>query len=480
MKLHEYQQNAIQFIEERPACALFADMGLGKTVMCLEALNGLFRNWEIKGVLIVAPKRVMNLTWPIEINNYSPCSWMSYQILHGPNKLQNLKTPAHLYLINYEGLLWLSEQIDPIPTEEWPFDTIIYDETTKMKNPSSQRFKGKTVVEYITQGEGEPPRLRNRRIRGFKHLSQKFKRRIGLTGTPTPKSMLDLWSQMYLLDGGQRLDTAYTRYKKKYFYPTDYNGYNWEAKEGSTDQIQTAISDITLRISEKGNLSLPPVSIEDVELALPPKYRKQYDVLEKHMFLQLDTGGKIDVKFMAALSNKCLQYTGGNVYTTLEGDWERVHDVKLKALKTIYEEEDSPLLIAYNYLPEAKRIKELFPEAEILSSKLSAKREREIQAQWDRRELPILICHPASAGHGLNLQKGGHRAVWYTLNWSLEYYLQLNKRLHRQGQKNPVTIYRLIMTDTIDEVVSATLENKQTNQQYLLDALERYKQMKGA
>jgi len=460
-KPHPYQQEGIDFIMDKGSCALFFDMGLGKTVVCLKAIQKLFyEEAAIKGVLVVAPKRVMTLTWPLEIEKWDISQWVDYVIVHGKKKEQLLNTPAHIYLTNYESLTWLGEQLDQM--DEWPFDLIIFDEITKMKSHNSIRFKK------------------------FRYKANKIPYKIGLTGTPMPKNLLDLWAQFRMLDDGKRLGTSFTLFRRKYFYQDDYHGFKFSTTPENEKIIHKLISDITLRISEGDVLDVPPMNVEDIELDMPKRARKDYKILEREMFVELESGDEVEVFNAAALSNKCMQFTGGAIYHpqefTEEGKkikrtWMRIHEVKMDALKEVYNREEAPLLVAYSFRHEMERILKEYPEAQHMSSHLSKKKERQLLDDWNNGEVQMLVCHPDSAGHGLNLQAGSNRALWFSMNWRLDLTMQLNKRLCRQGQTKPVTITRLIMQNTVDEVVATILENREENQESLFRALMRYKKI---
>jgi len=455
LKLHDYQQTGRDFIEEKQNCAIFGDCGIGKTIICLQAISDLLCDLEIRGVLIVAPLRVARITWPLEIQEWEEFRGLKYTILRGKNKLKNLKSQADIYLINYEGLLWLEEELKKTNCKKWPFDMVIWDELTRMKGHGSRRFKL------------------------WKKLLKYFKYKVGLTGTPMSNGYLDLWAQMYCVDQGASLGTTITGYRNRFFHQAGYMGYELKLNPGAEQVIQDLVKDRALRIQAEGNIDVPPLSFEDHYLTLPTNAKKQYKALEKELFVELDNGEELEVMNASALSNKCLQFAGGSVYRY---DEERdvnevipIHDVKINELKKIRKSTKKPLLVAYMFKHELAKIKEAFPEAVLLKSGYSDTKELKIQKDWNDGKISMLVCHPASAGHGLNLQKGSHIGVWYTLNWSLELYQQLNARLHRQGQKDPVVFHRLIMSDTVDEAVATSLERKDKTQSSLLKALHMYR-----
>lgn len=448
----KYQSRAINFILDGDYSALFLDCGLGKTAITLSAILDLIANGEIKSVLVVAPLRVARLTWPMEIEKWDQFKCLKYVFLHGRDRLKRLRQEANIYLINYEGLLWLLKT-NP---RKWPFDAIVFDELTRMKSHSSVRFKR------------------------MKYKVKYFKKRIGLTGTPLTKSYLDLYGQTLVLDDGRRFGKSFIRFRSKYFYPIDYKQYNWEVKPGAGKTIERKISDMVLRIEDIDHLDIPRLNIIDVELKLPKDLQAQYNKLEKTMFLELD---KIDIEAFnaASLTGKCLQFCSGAIYHNDDNSkWVRIHNIKTKAIIKIIKEQDDnePLLISYNFRHEVEKLKRILPNALHLKSGMNDEEERDFISRWNKKEISEILCHPASAGHGLNLQQGGHIGIITTLNWSLEYYLQLLKRLHRQGQKKEVFFYRFIFLDTIEEVIATTLEDRSLRQDKVLRALKLYRKHK--
>jgi len=452
---HSYQLAAIDFIDDQPAAAIFGDCGIGKTIITLSAVSRLLTDFDIKGVLIVAPLRVARMTWPLEIEEWPEFDWMNYSLLHGPNKAERLKDNSQIFLINYEGLLWLETHLKKIKPQDWPFDMIVWDELTKMKSHTSTRFKK------------------------WKKFLRFFKRRVGLTGTPMSNGYIDLWAQFYALDIGESLGTTFTGYRNRFFEQADFMGFSFKPREGSEKIIRELIEPKTMRISAADNLDVPPLSFEDIDIKLPAEARKAYKILEKDLFVELDKGAEVEAMNAAVLSNKCLQFAGGSVYIQEEtGEkWvKHIHDAKIDAMKKIRKAVKTPLLVAYSFKHERDRLLKAFPEAVVLKSGYSQSEELDILRRWNAGGISMLICHPASAGHGLNLQKGCHVGVWFSLNWSLELYQQLNARLHRQGQKSPVTYYRLLASETIDEAVATALERKDDSQAGLLKALNKYRQ----
>jgi SNF2 family DNA or RNA helicase len=452
-KPHPYQETAQKYLLDNPSSALIMDMGLGKTITCLSTVEELFLNLETKGVLVVAPKLVATVTWPVEVESWNNTSWMQYQILHGRKKDEAFETPAHLYFVNYAGLFWLMEKMGSMKPEEWPFDSIIWDESSRMKSHKSKRFKL------------------------FKKFVRHFKRKILLTGTPSPQGLLDLWSQYYLLDCGQRLGTGFTHYRNRYFYPVDFQQRKWEPLEHSKKTIYEKVEDITLRISREDNLDLPGADIVDHFLKLPRDIRKTYDEFEKQMFAEIDDEGtEIEAQTASVLSGRCHQLAGGAIYVDEEKNWQIVHEEKINALRSIYDKSSGPLLVAYSFQHEKERILEEFPKAEFFNAKMDA---QDIVKRWNAGKIKMLVAHPKSAGHGLNLQYGSHEMCWFTMTWSLEEYLQMNKRIDRQGQTKRCSIHRLIVEKTVEIALAAALERKEAGQQDFMNALKMYNKNRG-
>jgi SNF2 family DNA or RNA helicase len=440
-KLKDYQWRAIDYMLRRPRCALWIDMGLGKTVITLTAVKRLIDAYEVDKVLVVAPLRVAKHTWPQEINNWQHLSDITYSVVCGTRcqRVNALLNKADIYIVNREMLSWL---VDYHGVSYWPYDMVIIDEASGFKNPRSVRYKSLRKVLPRTQ------------------------RLVELTGTPAGNGLLDLWSQIYLLDRGERLGRTYTTYLYKYFACQDRMGYTWTPKHGAADQIQQELADICLTLSARDYLAMPDKVDNVIRLEMGDHDTRRYSELERNYMLSVDNGA-ITAYNAAALSNKLLQYANGAVYTA-DGDWEVMHSYKLDALGDIIEEAaGQPVLVAYNYRSDLARIKERYPHAVAIDDG------PDVIANWSAGRVQLLLAHPASAGHGLNLQHGGNIAVWYGLNWSLELYQQFNARLHRQGQSRPVIIHHLVMSNTIDDTVMRALSSKHATQQALLDGLNR-------
>lgn len=450
-KPHTYQQQATRFILEHPRAAIFLGMGLGKTIITLTALNQLLYNtYQINRVLIIAPKRVAQHTWPQEIKKWQHLQHLRYRILAAAKParekaLQDLNQ-AEIFIINVENLAWLCKHLQQTKTS-WPFDCVVIDELSLFKSPSSARTKA------------------------LLRLHQAATHIIGLTGTPAPNSLIDLWAPFRIIDGGQRLGTHVTHYRAKYFYPAVQNGhvvYKWGLKKGADELIYDAISDITLSMKTRDYLTLPPVTRVYTQVVLDGKSRKIYQQLCKDLVVELEAAGKaVDASNAAVLSQRLQQLASGAVYTDPETKaYTEVHTAKLDALEDLLlSANGEPLLVAYWFSHEKTRILARFADAREIKTPQDI-------ADWNAGKIPLALIHPAAAGHGLNLQAGGHLLVWFSLPWSLELYEQTCARLDRQGQTQPVTITHLIAAGTVEERVQQVLQEKSVTQQALIDAVK--------
>ena len=438
-KAHDYQQYATEFVLEHPYCGLILDMGLGKSVITLTALWDLILDsFDCGRVLVVAPKRVAEDTWPKELAKWDHLKGLTYSLVMGSEKdrRQALSKRAFLYIINRENVSWLVENY------RWDFDTLVIDELSSFKSAKAQRF------------------------RALKKVRPLIKRVIGLTGTPSPNTLIDLWPQIYLLDMGQRLGRFVTHYRERFFVPDKRNRemvYSYKPREGAEQKIYDLIGDICISMKAADHLQMPELISNRVEVKLNQHERGLYDTLRKDMVLQLKDG-EIDAVNAAALSGKLLQMAGGAVYDS-DGRTLRIHDRKLDVLEDLIEAANGkPLLVAYWYKHERDRIQQRFQVREILTTK-------DID-DWNAGRIPVALMHPASVGHGINLQQGGSTLVWFGLTWSLELYQQTNARLWRQGQKNAVVIQHLVTTGTHDEDVMRALERKDMGQAALIEAVK--------
>ncbi|KDS92366.1 DEAD/DEAH box helicase [Dermabacter hominis 1368] len=440
-KPHNYQVVATQFVEEHPQAAILLGMGLGKTVITLTAIwNLLLDSFQARRVLIIAPLRVARDTWPAEAAKWDHLAGLTVAVAVGskPQRVDALADEAMVTVINRENIPWLVNHLG----KSWPFDMVVIDELSSFKNHRAQRFKALATVRPL------------------------MSRIVGLTGTPASNGLMDLWAQFRLLDEGERLGRFITHYRNRWFEPDKRNGqqiFSYKPRAGAEEEIYEAIGDITLSMRTTDHLRLPELTVTTKVVELAPKERKTYERLRDEMVLDLD-GQVIDAANAAALSGKLLQLASGAIY---DGDGQTlvVHDRKLDVLEDLVEAANGqPLLVAYWFKHDLQRITERFPQAHELTTSADI-------TAWNAREIPLALIHPASAGHGLNLQQGGNLLVWFSLTWSLELYQQTNARLYRQGQNQPVTITHLVANHTLDEAVLAALDNKDTTQAALIDAV---------
>ena len=449
---HEYQRYATEKIIDLPACGLFLEMGLGKTVSTLTAINELiYDRFEVGMVLVIAPKRVADDTWTSEAEKWDHLQHLTFSKILGTAAQREaaLQARADIYLINRENVVWLADKL----RRQWPFDMVVVDELSSFKSNQAKRFKA---------------------LRAIRPLVKRF---VGLTGTPAPNGLMDLWPEVYLLDCGERLGKTITGYRDRYFYPGKRNGYTvftWEPKEGAEEAIHQKISDICISMKAEDYLRLPEQVVNDIRIRLAPEEIQKYRELEKEKLMELD-GQEITALSAAAVWGKLLQLANGAVYDD-DGGATMLHDKKLDALEEIVEAAcGHPVLVFYNFRHDYDRLMARFERLSPRTIQTSG----DIR-DWNAGRNRILLAQPASMGHGLNIQAGGHIIVWFGLNPSLELYQQANARLHRQGQKQAVIIHRLITKGTVDEDVIKKLETKDQRQDSLMEAVKarirRYKQ----
>lgn len=438
-KPHSYQEFAREFILDHPVCCLMLDMGLGKTVVTLTAIWLMaLDSFDIGKILVIAPKRVAEDTWPKELKKWEHLTGLTYSLVLGSKKQREeaLQKKAAIYIINRENVAWLVENY------KWDFDTLVIDELSSFKSNKAQRFKA------------------------LKKVRPKVQRVIGLTGTPAPNSLLDLWPQMYLLDMGERLGRFIGGYRDRFFKPDKRNKeiiYSYKPRDGAEESIYQLINDICISMKAVDFLDMPDKISNQIDVSMDKKEKELYEEFKREMIITLK-GDEIDAINAAGLSNKLLQMANGAVY----GENKKVvsiHDKKLDALEDLIEAANGkPLLVAYWYKHDLERISKRFDVRVIQTTK-------DID-DWNAGEIPVALIHPASAGHGLNLQDGGSTIIWFGLTWSLELYQQLNARLWRQGQKNTVVIQHIVTSGTHDEDVMRALENKDMKQSALIAAVK--------
>lgn len=439
---HDYQEYATRFIVEHPVAAVLLQMGLGKSVITLTAIQELaLERFEVCRVLVIAPLRVARDTWPDEIQKWDHLWGLTYSVAVGTEaeRIAALKKDALIYIINRENVQWLIEQ-SHLP---FLYDMVVVDELSSFKSYQAKRF------------------------RALMKMRPKVSRIVGLTGTPSSNGLMDLWAEFRLLDMGARLGRFITHYREEFFLPDRRNAqqvFSWKPKPGAEEEIYRRISDITISMKSTDFLQMPAYISNRMPVRLSPAERETYDELKRELVTSL-CGAEIDAVNAASLSGKLCQLANGGIYDA-EHNALFFHDRKLDALEDIIEAANGqPVLVAYWFKHDLTRIQERFAVREIRSS-------RDI-ADWNSGRIPVACIHPASAGHGLNLQAGGNMLVWFGLTWSLELYQQANARLWRQGQKaDTVVIHHIVTIDTIDEQILAALERKDMTQTALMDAVK--------
>ena len=444
--LHYYQNYSVEFIKEHRCSALFLDCGLGKTSITLTAISDLmFDSFEVRKVLVIAPLRVARQTWSDEIGKWDHLKNLRYSIVVGAEKerVEALNTPADIYIINRENVQWLVEKSGI----KFDFDMVVIDELSSFKNYQSKRFKALMKVR------------------------PKVKRIVGLTGTPSSNGLMDLFAEFKLLDMGKRLGRFISNYRGMYFIPDKRNGmvvFSYKPLPNAESEIYEKISDITISMKAKDHLKMPELITAEYPVYMSDSERKIYDKLCKDLVLELNES-EITAANAAALSGKLCQLSNGALYDD-EGDVIEIHDRKLDALEDIIESMNGkPLLVEYWFKHDYDRIAKRLQSLHIPFSKLDT--EDSIR-KWNKGEIPVALIHPASAGHGLNLQEGGSTFVWFGLTWSLELYQQANARLWRQGQKDTVVIQHIVAKNTIDERIMKALSEKDSAQSALIEAVK--------
>lgn len=450
---HPYQALMLDHMVDRERCAVWAGMGLGKTSSALTALDALFLAGEDHPALVLAPLRVARSTWPKEARKWNHLRHISVVPVTGSDaeKRLALKQDASVFTCNYDNLLWLCEYFDG----RWPFSTVISDESTRLKG-----FR-------LRQG--------GKRARALGRVAhQNSKRFIELTGTPAPNGLKDLWGQMWFIDGGVRLGRTHTGFIQRWFRPSP-DGYGSIPLQGAADEIHALLRDVCLSIDAKDWFDLAEPIVTNIEIDLPPRARIQYDDMEKTMFAEIEEFG-VEAFNAAARTQKCAQLANGAIYVSTETrEWKETHEEKLLALESIIEESaGNPVLVAYNFKHDLARILKRFPQAKQLDANPAT------EDAWNAGKIPILVAHPASAGHGLNLQDGGNIVVFFGHDWNLEYYQQILERIGpvrqmQSGHDRPVFVYHIVAKNTVDELMMARRESKREVQDILLEAMKRRK-----
>jgi SNF2 family DNA or RNA helicase len=449
--IHDYQNHCVSFLESRQQSMLILEMGLGKTAISLTAvLDLMFDSFEVSKVLVIGPLRVVNNVWPKEVAKWEHTSFLRMSVVSGTARQREsaLSTKADIYAINRENVKWLVDRYEK-KRQRWPFDMVIIDELSSFKNHTSARWRAM------------------RRIRPM------VSRMVGLTGTPSPNGLMDLWAQVYLIDNGQRLGRFIGRYREAYFKPKELNPftgivYRYEPLPGAEDAIYERISDITVSMKALDYLDMPECVMVDHEVQMDEAEKKVYETMKEDLLVELE-GQTIDASNAAVLSGKLQQLSGGALYGE-DGEVHIIHSRKLDMLEDLVEQANGQsVLVCYWFRHERQRIiehltKKGFEVRELLSS--------DDINDWNDGKVPVGLISPASAGHGLNLQDGGHILIWFSPIWSLELYQQTNARLWRQGQKNVVTIHHIVTDGTVDERIMKALKSKEQVQEALIEAVK--------
>lgn len=448
-KPHAYQLHCIDAIIRIKKIGLFLDMGLGKTVTTLTAVKELkYNRFAVRKVLVVAPKKVAEGTWTKEKDKWDHTKVLRVSPVLGSQakRIRALNTPADLYIINRENVVWLVDYY----RNDWPFDMVVIDESSSFKSHKAKRFKA------------------------LASLGSRIDRLVELTGTPSPNGLDDLWAQVFLLDGGERLGKRYTHFRERYFQPdkrgADGMVYSYEAKPGSEQIILERISDICISMKAEDYLQLPDLVYHQVPVELDAKSLKAYRELERKMVLELPGDEEdISVASAAALSNKLLQLANGAVYDD-DHQMHEVHGCKIEAFLELVESlRGKPVLVFYNFQHDRIRILKALEKSGLRVRELRTPSDEDA---WNSHEVDVLLAHPASSAYGLNLQQGGNHVIWFGLTWNYELYTQANKRLHRQGQQEKVIIHHLVCSGTRDEDVMQALEKKDDVQNWVLQSLK--------
>lgn len=460
---HKYQEKAIEFLVSRSNAGLFLAPGLGKTSITLAAFKILKKCGFAERLLIIAPLRPCYSVWPAEVKKWGQFTGLSVGILHGPHKMKVLNTKHDIYVINPEGLRWLFTTL----RANMPFDMLVVDESSKFKNTNTDRFK--TLKPYLS----------------------KFKRRVILTGSPAPNSLLDIYGQMFILDLGKTLSPFISHFRSKFFnkrtfdvrHPNPQKAANgetltvtdWYITPEKATVLYEHIAPCVLRMSAEDYLDIPPLIVNDIYIDLPKKARLMYDQFESAMRLDFKAG-RVTAANMAIRGMKARQIANGGVFLDDEDSWEDLHFAKAEVVQELVEElEGSPALIAYEFRHDLARLKKILGEdTPHIGGGVKGKAAQSIIDVWNRGELPALLGQPSSMAHGLNMQESGDTVIYHSMIWNFEEYAQFIKRVHRQGKTRNVTLHRIIARDTVDEAVVAGLERKDANQTSLFDAIANY------
>lgn len=443
-QMHPYQHRTVDFILNNKNCALWLDMGLGKTVSTATAIADLQKDFRTCRTLVIAPKRVALTTWPLELRNWEHLMDLQYSVITGSAKERTaaILRRVDVHIVSRDNVAWLVQMCG----RQWPWDMVVIDESSSFKSQSSNRWKA------------------------LKKVLRLLCRVVELTATPAPQGLIDLWPQFYLLDRGARLGATEKAFTDRWFF-VDREKRIKVPRDFAKEQIYSVISDITVHMNAEDYLKMPDLIINKIEVDLAPEVMTRYRKFEKEMVMEMSEYNldiEIEASNAAVLAGKLLQMSNGAIYTDNARNYQVIHDEKIEALAEIIESHYGyPILVAYNFQSDLERLKKAFPQAVVMDD------DPDTQVRWNNGQIEILLTHPASSGHGLNLQKGSNVIVWFGLNWSLELYLQLKGRLYRQGQlKNNVVIHHIVSRNTVDERVFSVLGKKDATQKDLLNAVK--------
>ena len=465
--LRGYQKRAARFMRKNKRAGLFLDMGLGKTAATLTALSDMLDNLEINRVLLVGPLRVVQGVWMQEAKKWKHLRHLKFKLLHGNERyrMTAMHSKAQIHLLNVENLHWLLHMLSHYSKRKgfkWPYDCLVIDESSLFKTPSAKRFVA------------------------LRYRVKKFDRRYILTGTPAPNGLEDIWSQVFILDQGERLGRKVESYRERFFSPTGYMGYKREADEGAQGKIANLLSDIILTMQARDYLDLPPeLPPNNVWVDLPPKVRAMYERMESEMFLELDKGSA-EAEHAATVTAKCWQIANGFIYLEdKRGDrvWQTLHDAKIDALKEAVEGTGDNMLVAYYHKPDLERLRKAFPKALGLADAKGVHHQDQIQKKWNTGRHRMMFVHPQGAGHGLNFAEGAHTITFYSMLYGHEWYRQVIERvgLARQaqlGSGRSTVINRIVARSTVDEAMILAQHYKANNERGFIQALHDYRTIK--
>ena len=446
---HAYQRPAMQWLYDRPRSLLWMPMGGGKSVTTLTALDNLSLVEDVYPVLVLAPLRVAKTTWPDEVAKWRHLEHLRVSVICGSasERQAALDAPADIYTVNYDNLVWLVNQLG----DRWPFKTVVADEVTRLKSFRLRQGRKRA---------GALGKVAHSRVRRF----------IGLTGTPNPNGLQDLWGQVWFVDKGERLGRTYSDFSDRWF-EKGYDGFSLKPRPTAQAESEARLRDICLTVDA---LPVDEPLFNEIRVDLPAKARRMYDDMERHMFAELE-GSEIEAVSAAAKTMKCLQLANGAAYTDDTGTWEGVHDAKLEALDSVIEEANgAPVLVAYHFKSDLARLQKRYPQGRTLDAKSDVIRD------WNAGRVPLLFAHPASAGHGLNLAQGGNILAFFSLNWALEEHLQIIERIgplrqKQAGFERPVHVHYIMAKSTIDDLILARLRSKKSVQEIMIEAMKERK-----